>query len=392
VQLFVSYAHPDRLRAESLSTQLRQAGIEVWLDSDLVGGWPWWDRILGQLRSCDAVVAALSGASIRSNACRSEREYAAQLGKPILPIILERMHAGRLPTDVAPIQTIDYSNPDEAAAIKLIGAVFALPKPGPLPFPLPTPPPLPESPFGNIADRIVGPSLDMDEQLAIIGRLEDALGPTGFPENRSIAAEMLAQMAMRQDLFQNVARRIDNLQKESGTAGWPVHRAPQSQPAPARQTQREASPRPQQERPSGGRQEWWASSNATTGTDATAASTIDGGASENRTTSKGDGGNGASGRGGTQHPPPAPTPVPPAGPAGDVSDHRGMAITSAILTFITILFSPIGIAALFYSSRTRSYLAANDVVAARRASKRVVIAFWVTMGLWFLVIIGASAH
>jgi hypothetical protein len=86
MQLFVSYARPDRLRAESLAVQLRQAGIEVWLDSDLVGGQRWWDRILGQLRSCDAVVAALSKASIRSQACRSEREYAIQLGKPVLPI------------------------------------------------------------------------------------------------------------------------------------------------------------------------------------------------------------------------------------------------------------------------------------------------------------------
>jgi len=86
MQLFVSYARPDWLRAESLAVQLRQAGIEVWLDSDLVGGQRWWDRILGQLRSCDAVVAALSKASIRSQACRSEREYAIQLGKPVLPI------------------------------------------------------------------------------------------------------------------------------------------------------------------------------------------------------------------------------------------------------------------------------------------------------------------
>src|SRR5271165_312279 len=99
MRLFFSYARPDRPRVESLVTPLRQAGIDVWLDSDLVGGWPWWDKILGQLRSCDAVLAAVSRASIKSQACRAEREYAAQLGKPVLPIALEHMPAGLFPAD-----------------------------------------------------------------------------------------------------------------------------------------------------------------------------------------------------------------------------------------------------------------------------------------------------
>jgi hypothetical protein len=154
MQLFVSYARPDRLRAESLAVQLRQAGIEVWLDSDLVGGQRWWDRILGQLRSCDAVVAALSKASIRSQACRSEREYAMKLGKPVLPITLDTVVTGMLPQDIAEIQAIDYTQPDEAAAFRLIGAIYALPMGANLPDPLPRPPDVPKSPFGNLGDRI----------------------------------------------------------------------------------------------------------------------------------------------------------------------------------------------------------------------------------------------
>ena len=45
MRLFVSYARPDQSRVDTLVTGLRQAGIEVWLDSDLVGGWSWWDKI-----------------------------------------------------------------------------------------------------------------------------------------------------------------------------------------------------------------------------------------------------------------------------------------------------------------------------------------------------------
>ena len=81
-------------------------------------------------------MAAVSRASIDSEACRSEREYAAQLGKPILPIALEHLPAGLFPVDIARIQVIDYTQPDGAGAFKLACAIFALPKPEGLPDPL----------------------------------------------------------------------------------------------------------------------------------------------------------------------------------------------------------------------------------------------------------------
>src|SRR4249920_330741 len=125
MQLFFSYARPDRSRVDSLVIQLRQAtGIEIWLDSDLVGGWPWWDKILGQLRSCDAVLAAVSRASVNSQACRAERDYATKLGKPILPVAVEHMPAGLIPSDVARLQIIDYTRPDETSAFRLAAAIF----------------------------------------------------------------------------------------------------------------------------------------------------------------------------------------------------------------------------------------------------------------------------
>lgn len=132
--LFVSYAHRDRPRVDALVSRLRQAGNEVWLDSDLVGGRPWWDQVLDELRSCDAVLAVLSRASISSRACCSEREYAAQLGKSILPVALEPMPAALFPADIAQVQVIDYTRPDEIAAFKLVTAIFALREPGSLPL------------------------------------------------------------------------------------------------------------------------------------------------------------------------------------------------------------------------------------------------------------------
>jgi TIR domain len=219
VQLFVSYARPDRARTESLTLRLRQAGIEVWLDSDLVGGQEWWDRILDQLRSCDAVLVGVSKAAIKSQACRSEREYAAMLGKPLLPLTLEAMNSELLPADLAQIRTIDYSQPSEGAAFELIGAILALPRAMALPNPLPAAPPVPTSPFGTIVERLADPALSLGDQKEIIERLEAALGPAADPHDRPTALELLCQLDERPDLFAATARRIERIRAQARAAG-----------------------------------------------------------------------------------------------------------------------------------------------------------------------------
>jgi hypothetical protein len=211
MQLFISYARPDRPRAESLTLRLKQAGITVWLDSDLFGGQAWWDRILEQIRACDAVVAAVSNASINSLPCRAERDYAMLLGKPVLPLIFEAMSYESLPADIARIQAVDYSQPSEQTAFELIGAIMALPKPRPLPDPPPKAPDLPPTRFGGLADRIAEASLGLDDQLEILGRLEVALGPVAPPHDRQAATELLLRMEERPDLFAATARQIEKL-------------------------------------------------------------------------------------------------------------------------------------------------------------------------------------
>ena len=245
MQLFFSYARPDRPRVDSLVIQLRQAtGIEIWLDSDLVGGWPWWDKILGQLRSCDAVLAAVSRASVNSQACRAERDYATKLGKPILPVAVEHMPAGLIPTDVARLQIIDYTRPDETSAFRLAAAIFSLPKPKALPNPLPAPPGLPQTRFANLNDLIAARSLSMEEQLGILARLEGALAPTSDQEDRETAAEMLSEMAKRPDLYEAAARKMEALQAKAGSAAQTSSAEPQTSQGPSPSTPPPSTPPP----------------------------------------------------------------------------------------------------------------------------------------------------
>jgi hypothetical protein len=327
MQLFFSYARPDRPRVESLVTRLRQAGIDVWLDSDLVGGWPWWDKILGQIRSCDVVVATVSRASIDSAACRSERDYASRLGKPILPLALERVSPGLFPADIARIQVIDYTRPDEAAALRLAGAIFAYPQGRALPNPLPAPPEMPQTRFSDLNDLIRKRTLTREEQLGILVRLEEALGPSSHPDDRQTAAEMLRIMAQRQDLYEQAARKIETLQAHGRGGG---RRARQKPPPKAPPKAPPPKTPPSQPRPS--------------------------------------------------QPRPAATP-------GAVNVHRGMAITTAVITFITILMAPIGIAALIYYNRATSKLSSGDIIGAQKESSRVRAAFWLAVAIWVVIII-----
>src|SRR5690348_17122869 len=159
VKLFFSYERQDRQRADSLAQRLRQAGNEVWVDSELTGGQVWWDKILDQVRRCDALVMMVSWASIKSQACSRERLYATQLGKAVLPVAVDQIRAEVLPPDIGRLRVIDYSQPSETAAFQLIGSVMGLPPPQPLPDPLPEPPSIPISYLATIADYLSRPDL-----------------------------------------------------------------------------------------------------------------------------------------------------------------------------------------------------------------------------------------
>jgi hypothetical protein len=338
VDIFLSYARPDRPRAESVAERLRRTGNNVWLDGGQIGQQGWWDYILLQLRLCDVAIALISGASLRSQHCISQRKYAASLGKVIIPLAIEPVSAESLPLDLARLQVIDYCNPNEAAAYQLIGALMQLPAARQLPDPLPEPPPLPVSPMDAIAAELEAVSLSEGRQLAIIGRLESALDPSADPGGRAEARALLDQMARRPDLLAAVDRRIATLQGTTRGADGP--------------------PRPR------------------------SAPSFGSGPASGR---NGAGVSAAPGHPG-QQPPPGPWPAAPpqyAGPvqqgaAGTITPHWAMAIVALVLFF------PLGIPAAVYASRTRTRLGLHDLPGAEKTAKLVKIFFWITIGIYVL--------
>ncbi len=364
MQLFISYARTDRPKVDPLSQRLRQAGNDVWLDVDLTGGQVWWDNILHQIRHSDAFIAVVSRSSLKSQACLLERQYATLLGKPVLPLTVEPLNAETLPTDLSRLEIIDYSRPDEATAFRLIGAIAKFPPPPALPVPLPRPPDAPASYWGNIGDQVNAPALDLDQQLAVIGRIEGALGPTADPAERPIALDLLGQMERRTDLYAAVDRRIALLKQSLGThasagagAAWSAGPGPSAPPNPGPT----APPGPGPSAPPGpGRTTGSPAGMHTAGAHPSAASPA-----------------GAAPR------PPGGQPI--AARPATASPHWVLAILALVC------FWPTGIPAVVYASRVKPALAANDWTVAQKSSSRVVMFFWISLAvLVLLFLIGVA--
>ena len=350
MDLFFSYARPDRPKADSLAQRLRQAGNDVWLDTELTGGQVWWDKILYQLRKCDAFVAIVSWASIKSQACGLERHYAMSLRKPVLPVAVEPIRGEVLPPDLARLQLIDYSQPGEAAAYQLVGSIMRLAPPPSLPNPLPEPPEVPISYLASIAARLSAPTLSMDEQFGIVGTLEDAITVSADPSDRASALELLAEMEGRSDLLAAVYRRISAIKNTVSQTGSSQSYVPPQQDIPRQEP-------PKRDAANG-----------------------EGARYGKRTNTAQDQ---------QREPPRSPplrqqTPRQQPRPAA-ISSHWAMAVTALVV------FWPLGIAAVVFASRVQTKLRIGDLASAQKSSSRVKVIFWISIALLALILIIAIA-
>ena len=147
-----------------------------------------------------------------TQACKLELKYAADLGKPLLPVLLSReVNPNFLPKPLAEIQFIDYCKQDKSAAFALMRALAEMPVASALPDPLPDPPPVPLSYLGDLRERIDSPQpLNFQAQIALAYELKDYLQQQG----RSVFGEisqLLQRFRQRQDLLARVATEIDSI-------------------------------------------------------------------------------------------------------------------------------------------------------------------------------------
>jgi len=207
-RVFISYSRHNLDVVTKLIHNLNAVGIDTWHDQTLSGGQRWWDTILANIRECDIFIFLLSPESWDSEACKSELDYAIQLGKPILPVLISAgINLNLLPHPLNEIQIMDCQRGDKEAVFALVKSIYSTPPAPALPDPLPPSPPVPISYLSNLNDRIeTNKPLSSQDQVTLLFELEEELREGRSPME---VRDLLLKLKRRDDLLAKVAAKID---------------------------------------------------------------------------------------------------------------------------------------------------------------------------------------
>src|SRR5215210_6348509 len=104
---FFSYARSDSNFALKLAKDLREAGINVWIDQlDIPTGLRWDTEIEKALISSDFFLVILTAASVSSDNVLDEISYAIEEGKKVIPLVLNNCN---VPMRLKRLQYIDFT-------------------------------------------------------------------------------------------------------------------------------------------------------------------------------------------------------------------------------------------------------------------------------------------
>lgn len=253
-KVFISYARANQPDVEQLIEHLTELNCQTWVDSSLHGGQDWWQEILRRIVDCDVFIPVVSRESRNSVACIREFDWAESLGKPVLPVSLERPSPA-LPRRILRRQIVDYSNREERdrAARRLGGGLLGLQSAPPLPSPMPEPPAAPLSYLTDLVEMLSTPRpLSHEQQRQILDRLDPALRSLD-PEEREAGRAILDQFGSRSDLYADVDRTIGVLKQLNDEARGRTRMRPQPAPSPQSQSEgvwnRSDAKRPQMDSP-----------------------------------------------------------------------------------------------------------------------------------------------
>jgi TolB-like protein len=133
--IFISYSSKDRAHANALVERLRSNGFDVWIDQTGIDGADSWSKEIAKaLEDSTVFLLLLSQNALASRNVAKELSVAAELSKPILPILIERVKLqGEFLYHLTSLQRIHYDNTDAIirSLHKHIGNVSSIPPPSP---------------------------------------------------------------------------------------------------------------------------------------------------------------------------------------------------------------------------------------------------------------------
>ncbi|MEW5960465.1 MAG: TIR domain-containing protein [Chloroflexota bacterium] len=122
--VFVSYSHQDKDFVLRLVKDLRQRGVDVWFDQDIIPGEiPWDDQVQAALKLCTQFLIVLSPSSTASKIVKDELAFALNKGKPVVPLLHKECVSDDIPLRITRLQYIDFTADYELALAKLLDVV-----------------------------------------------------------------------------------------------------------------------------------------------------------------------------------------------------------------------------------------------------------------------------
>ncbi|MBZ0296698.1 MAG: toll/interleukin-1 receptor domain-containing protein [Anaerolineae bacterium] len=215
MKLFISYSSQNRDIVTGLADDLEElvktlyadSEFQVWFDQELVGGHDWWDDILNAIEECDLFIFSLSADALDSEACKREVDYASQLDKRILPVLLTNdVDTGFLPGPLRRIQWVDYRERETKTANQnLLKGLVNLPKDQPIPAVKPKRPDAPVSPLAALGEQITSPTLDLQTQATLVHELKQYFHQ---PKYSNQARMLLQRLRQHPDLRASIGQEI----------------------------------------------------------------------------------------------------------------------------------------------------------------------------------------
>lgn len=119
--LFFSYARADAELALKLATDLRSAGINLWMDQLDIQAGDRWDRAVEEaLTTCPCLLVILTPTSVASNNVMDEVSMALEENKRVVPVLFGDCE---IPLRLRRLQYIDFTVGYDAAFPKLLKAL-----------------------------------------------------------------------------------------------------------------------------------------------------------------------------------------------------------------------------------------------------------------------------
>lgn len=117
-EVFISYQWDKQKEIIALYEELTKLGISCWLDiKQMGGGDSLYDKIDRGLRNCHVVISCVTIKYGLSANCRKEIALADSLGKPIVPVVMDRElkypPAGPMAPTLSTLEYIDYTKDND---------------------------------------------------------------------------------------------------------------------------------------------------------------------------------------------------------------------------------------------------------------------------------------